>query len=391
MRPALSLAALAVLSFAPAAGAQSILASSGLGVPLAPVDARAHALGGIGIGLFGPNPSLANPAELAGFPYRGVAASVQSSARSIDFGGQSADAGANRFPLVSVIYPVGARTVLGIGYGGFLDQSWAVATDGFEVIGSDSVAVRDIVESNGGLAQFHFGASYSFSPALAVGVAAGVYTGGLTRLVSRSFTDSDFNEIGDFEQRFQWSQRAPFVSAGFRWDPGSIFRLAGSVTWAGTLDVEADDRSAAAQNLSVDLPLQVAFGASAALTPQLTGNIAARWAGWSRAADGFDPAVAPDDTWEIGGGIEWGGATLGSRPLPIRLGYQRRQYPFRVRGELPTEWAASLGLGLHLARTEYGPLASVDATLDRGGREAAGAGIAEDFWRFTVSLSLFGR
>ncbi|MFW6201966.1 MAG: hypothetical protein ACOC8B_05270, partial [Gemmatimonadota bacterium] len=68
---------LAAALVASPAAAQSLFSSPGLGTPLSPVDARAQALGGIGVGLMGLNSSLVNPASVAGVAGRGAAVGMQ--------------------------------------------------------------------------------------------------------------------------------------------------------------------------------------------------------------------------------------------------------------------------------------------------------------------------
>ncbi|MFW6079474.1 MAG: hypothetical protein ACODAE_07635, partial [Gemmatimonadota bacterium] len=121
---------LSVTLVASPAAAQSLFSSPGLGTPLAPVDARAQALGGIGVGLMGLNASLVNPASVAGVAGRGAAVGMQPVARTLDVEGESDAVGGTRFPLVHVVYPTGSGMTAGIGYGGFLDQSWSVVTEG---------------------------------------------------------------------------------------------------------------------------------------------------------------------------------------------------------------------------------------------------------------------
>lgn len=389
MSRALCIAVLSLCALAPTASAQSIFSARGLGVPVAPVDARAHALGGIGIGLLGRDPSLVNPAEIADYGLRGVVASLQSSSRTAEFGGQNGATTSNRFPLVRVIYPITSRWSGSMGYGGFLDQSWAVTSSSRELIGSDSITVRDALSADGGLAQFRVGLAYSFSPALAVGVDGGIYTGRLEERVSRAFEPTEAGSINGFQQRTVWGQRAPLISAGIRWDPASILRLAGSLTWAGNLKRTVEGNSGKDEHIG--MPLQVAAGASAILTPGLLGTVSTRWAGWSNAAAGFDQANAPRDTWEYGAGLEWTRMELGSTGVPIRFGYHSAQLPFQFQGVTPTEWAATFGVGLQFSQTVVGPLASLDATIDRGRRTAAGTGLNESFWRVTVGLGIFGR
>lgn len=377
--------AIALAAAAPPAAAQSIFASRGLGVPVPPVDARARALGGVGVALRSLNPSLVNPADVADYRYRGVAASLQSTDRAIEFDGAAAGAGANRFPLLRIIHPVGERFTFTAGYGAFLDQSWSAFADRTEVIGGDTVQVRDAIDASGGIAQLQAGVAFAPISALAIGVAAGLYTGGFDRNIARTFPDTSMNGIGAFNSRLSWAERAPFATAGFRWDLASVLRIGGSVTWAGTL--HADSTGGPARDFEIDLPLQFAGGASALLAPRLLAAVSGRWSGWSRAA--ADPAAA--DTWEVGGGIEWEGPSIGNRTLPLRAGYHYGQYPFRIDGATPAERTVAVGAGLHLAPTEAGPLAALDAALERGRRDVDGSSLAEDFWRFTVSLSVFGR
>jgi len=387
MRRSAFLAILAILTAGPSLQAQSIFSAGGFGVPVEPVDGRARALGGVGVGLLGRNPSLANPAELAPFQLRGLITSLQTTNRSIEFDGATDQVGGGRFPLLNVVYPLSQRVVGSIGYGGFLDQSWAAFSDSRQLIGSDSVLVRDEIDARGGIAQFRIGASYAVSPQLALGLAGGLYTGSLERVVTRNF-GGELPGAGEFLQAEEWSQRAPFATLGIVWDPSRAARVGAAVTFAGELrgDGERD-----AEDFAFDLPIQFSAGASGVLAPRLSGNLAARWAGWSAGRNPFAPSEEPVDVWALGAGLEWEGASLAGRPLPIRFGYQRSRLPFPFRGETPTEWAGSLGMGLVLATSDIGPLATFDAGIERGSRSAPAAGLTENFWRFTTSLSVFGR
>ena len=396
MRRSWLLALVAVVGTAPAAAAQSLFAARGLGVPVAPVDGRVRALGGIGVGLLGLNTSLVNPAEVAGVGGRGVSAAFQPSGRSVELDGARDDVGATRFPLLHVIYPVSDRLVATLGYGGYLDQSWGVVMQRNEVVGGDTVLVRDVLESNGGLSQFRVGFAYSLTPTLAVGAAAGLYGGSVERVITRTFPDTVLGPVSGFQRRVRWSERAPLLSAGIRWDPIPILRFGGSLTWAGRLDLERrDDDGDGAGDESTRLPLQAAAGASAYLGPRVIATVGAAWAGWNVAGvagPGLDGTVeSAGDTWDFGGGIEWAGPTAGNREFPIRLGFHYGQLPFTLRGSRPTEWSASLGLGLRVAPSEYGPIASADLAFERGSRgDVETTGLAEQFWRVTLSLSLFG-
>src|SRR5690606_793959 len=103
---------------------------------------------------------------------------------------RSANVGGTRFPLLQVMHPFGDRLTLSLGYGGFLDQSWAVVSEGAAVIDGKTITTRDQVESSGGIAQARLGAAYWLAPSLSVGVAAGLYTGRVDRSVTRMFPDT---------------------------------------------------------------------------------------------------------------------------------------------------------------------------------------------------------
>jgi hypothetical protein len=381
-------AALALGTVASPVAAQSLFATRGLGIPLAPTDARAQALGGIGAGLFDLTTSLANPADVAGIARRGISATYQPISRSVDVGGETDDASATRFPLVNVLFPFRQRWVLSLAYGGFLDQSWAVETEGEQIFGTDTLLVRDRLESTGGISQIRLGLAYVLTETVALGAAVGLYTGEGQRTVSRTFPDSA-SGLQPFFDRSVTAYRAPALTLGARWHPVDAVRVSGAVTVAGKLKIEEDSTDAERE---VDMPLQLVGGASVAIAPRLTATAGARWTGFSAtgAAGGVDEGA--DDALELGGGLEWEGARVGQRTFPIRVGARYAQLPFRVNGEQPNEISGALGLGARLALTDAGPLALVDATVERGRRgDLETHGLEESFWRLSLSLTLFGR
>jgi hypothetical protein len=391
-------AALAAAAIVSPAHAQSLFSTRGLGVPLPPVDARARALGGIGVGLLGLNTSLVNPAETAGIGRRGVSAALQPSSGSAEIAGASGDASASRFPMVRILYPISSRAVFSLGYGGVLEQSWVIASEGSETIGDEDVPTRDVVRSTGGVAQLTAGVSYRITPALAVGLAGGLYTGSLLRTISREFLESDLDIVLDpFQTRLRWEYSGPVGVIGLLWDPDPALRIGGSVTLANELEVTA--KEGVAQNETVKMPLRGTFGASALLSADLLASAGAEWAGRS----GSELPVVTDgtslrrDTWRYGGGLEYQGLGTATRTFPVRLGGSFTQLPYYNVGEEPgEEWTVGGGIGFRLAGDDLGPLAVADIGVERGGRSGLAStdlpdGLTESFWRFTFSLSLFGR
>ncbi len=391
--------ALLLLGFAAssAAEAQSLFATRGLGMPVAAVDARGRALGGVGIGIAGLSTSLINPADVAGISRSGVTAALQPTSGSIDVDGEQGDLGGARFPLARVLFPLSSRLVATIGYGGVLEQSFGVRSEGVEVIGGDTVAVTDEVESNGGLAEVGLGFAWLARPNLALGVSAGLYAGNQRRTAVRMFADT-LSDFDPFREEFVWDYRAPFLRLGVRWDPAALVRLGASVTFADVLDVEGgNDRS---PNAIAPLPLRVAFGASGFLSPELLLSVGAErvlQGGDGNVFEGDAASAIARDTWRVGGGVEFGGLGSGASTWPLRLGASWAQFPYHGVDESPvTEWNAAAGIGFRLAGDPSDPLAVLDATIERGGRKGLEStrnpsGLQERYWRMTISLSLFGR
>ncbi len=399
-----ALAALLPALLAAPLQAQSLLSTSGLGVPTPPLDARARALGGVPTGLFGFALSLGNPADAAGILYRGGMASLQPFSRTDEIGGERATTSGARFPLLRVLYPAG-RFVASLGYGGFLDQSWAVTTSGTERFGNDSASVTDVVRSAGGISQLQLGTSYYVSSHLALGAAVGLYTGNTVRQVTRTFPDSASANFLGFSSRTQWGFHGPLASVGARADIAGVLRLAGAATWSGTL--RADSSAGGASPRAYKLPLQAELGASAILAPKLTLSAGGSWAGWSRTEFGATGAgncgplgsclaapVFSRDTWAVGAGMEYGGTHAGIRTFPFRAGFHYAQLPFYGSGDvLPSEKSLSLGAGMRVGGSEDSPGAQLDAAIERGSRTGGPSTgpLSESFWRLTFSLAVFGR
>lgn len=396
MRPQL-LVMIALLLGTSGVQAQSLFGTRGLGVPLDAVDPRSRALGNVGLGLLGLNASMANPAELGGILRRGVFASLQPFYGAEELAGAEDNVAGSRFPLIQLMYPARQRLVLALGFGGVLEQTWSVFTDNSEIIGNDTLDTRDRVSASGAISQVRLSAAYELTADLSVGLAVGIYAGGLERAVDRTFADS---LLRSFTTRRNWDYRGPLVSAGVRFDPSATTRLSGAVTWSGELDARQRDETGS--DYSYDMPLRVALGASTLITPRLLVTASGQWSSWSDDGNYAAPGspvgtnVSARTTLEVGGGLEWEQLRSGGRVFPLRAGFRYAQLPFFLPGdETANEIAGSLGVGLRLASDQFGPLAVGDIAVERGKRSgwegAVTGGLTENFWRIGVSIALFGR
>jgi hypothetical protein len=385
----LATAALLLLAGAAPAAGQSLYNTRGLGVPAPAVDARAAALGGIGVGLIGFHTSMTNPAEMAGITRRGVSAVLQPVTTSAEADGTRDGTAGTRFPVLRLIYPVNERLVATLGYGSWLEQSWSVRTQSQQELGGQSITVTDRMQSVGGIAQLRLGAAYSLSPTLAVGAAAGLYTGNVERIASRGFAGDTAAQLSPFEQRLRWTYLAPLGSVGVRWDVAGIARVAASATVGGSVEAEAV-AGTAAEDRSYGAPMELAGGASARINPLFTANAGVVW---SRPPATAAPTVSRE-TLRVGGGLEYQGVRSGARTFPVRLGGRWEQLPYHLEGETPAEERSfGAGVGFRLG-DPANPSALADVALERARRSGLDGGavntLSEQLWRFTFSLSLFG-
>jgi hypothetical protein len=394
-RAAAVVAVLAVLA-APAV-AQSVTSVQGLGYPLVPTDARADAMGGLGIGLQGFSPTLLNPASAAGVQGRGAVVSVAAVEQAASLGDASDNYGATRFPLIQVLYPM-RGVVFTAGYGGYLDQSWAVVREATEMTGGQTFTYRDFVRSTGGIGELQVGLAVPIGDRLALGAALGTHTGSQRVLHQRTFDSTSLGTLQPFSVTRAARYSGPLARIGARWDPIDVLRLAASVKWAASL--QADSTEGRVQDREVDLPLEVAGGVSAYLSPNLLASVSGRWTDWSTTGE-VGGAVAPGiqtsegrETWEVGGGLEYDNpARRAARSFPVRLGFQYRQLPFTFVEEAPTEWWAGGGIGMRVGPDTETPVIRVDLTVQRGERSTPAGTLGElteSAWRVALSLSIFG-
>ena len=369
------------------ASAQSLFASRGLGIVVAPTDARGAALGGLGLALPGPSSALINPADAGDANRRGVIIAIQPSTTELETEAGSDAVSATRFPLVQLLLPIGNRTVVTAGYGSFLDQNWGVTSNTLTPLGDDTVTAIDRVTSTGGIAQGRAGVAYELTDDVTLGAAVGLLTGSTTRTAIRGFVDDDIG-LSPFSTETKTTYSAPLAAFGARAALGSSVLVSAGVTWIGDMNAtegSGDDET----ETDISMPLQVAGGVSARLLDDLLVVAATRWTGWS--ASEVEGATS-DDVMEIGGGVEWSGITSARRTFPVRLGARWGGQPFSFGDEAPSESAYSFGLGARLAGSEEIPAALVDFAIERGSRgDVADNGIGETFWRATVSVSLFSQ
>jgi hypothetical protein len=216
-------------------------------------------------------------------------------------------------------------------------------------------------------------------------------TGNLDRSLTRTFSDTTAT-LDNFSSRLRWEYTGALGALGAAWQPMPGLRVGASL--ALTTDIDADSAAGPAESRSYGSAMTAAAGASGQVTPDFMVAVGVTRQRFPEIESG---AEAARETWSFGGGVEYSGLRSGRRAFPIRIGGRVQELPYHGVGEEPAkEVSAGFGLGFRLAADAAGPLAVLDTGLERARRtglagSAVPGGIEETMWRWTFSLSLYGR
>lgn len=381
----LVLFALLAAAAAPAR-AQSLFNSAGLGLPVDALDARARALGSLGIGL--PEASLLPSDPAAAGRYRaatGLMVGQPSWAEYSAGAGASGDFQGNRFPLMGVAYPIFSGT-MSVQIGGVLDQTFLSETAGTVDLGATgTIDVVDVFEQDGAVSTLNVGYARFFGPRTSAGVVVGRYVGSLVRTVTRDYAPAA--GVEDYVERGKWSYSGFAFTGGLSSELTTGVRVSASVQVPTSLEAEASAETDG-QDGSFDMPVEVKAGATAQLAPGLIVTASGVYADWSSVGDDLLEPASANGTTGFGVGVELSRARLFGRQAPLRFGFRRRGLPFAFGDDSASERIFSGGFGLDLNRTNEVLLAGADFALERGLR--SGGGVEERFWRLTLSIVLSG-
>ncbi len=374
------------------ATAQSVAAADGLGAVLAPLDARARALGSVGIGLRGDGLVPTDPAAVADLVIPSVTFTLQTSWVDVQEG-EGTDPGTfagTRFPVVGVAYPVIGVGVFSLGFSTVLDQEWRVAQERRVDLGGSGARARvtDRFSSEGGVGTVRVGFARRINRTLSLGATFGAYTGDVSRVFTRSFDSIDaVSAVPVFSVGGQWRYSGLVTSLGAAADFGEIFRVSASYGFGGSLGANPTDDTDGAEE-SFPMPDDLRLGASALLAPELSLSAGLQRSDWSGTGELYDEAEGHSVlTW--GTGLEFTGARLLGKASALRVGYRRGGLPFApVGSESPTESIWSGGIGLDLFQVGPTVVAASDFTLERGSRTVGS--LSEEYWRFALSVRVSG-
>ncbi|MBK5098355.1 MAG: hypothetical protein JJE01_11270, partial [Gemmatimonadetes bacterium] len=235
------LAAMLVLVLAPALAAQMPATGLGLGYPVPPLDARAAALGGTGLGLLGGSLSGRNPADLRGFRRPTLGLTYAPEAIGVETPGGSQTTGRSRVAIVQAAVPIRSWTV-GLGFASGLDQDWGVRLQDTLRSSFGTYPYYERREHDGGVSAVTLAVAREIGR-FSLGIDGSVLTGSLRQSFSRDFEpalEDPKNTIGiaGGEARFSWSGFR--IRGGAGTQLGSRVRLSGVIGWSTDLTATRD-------------------------------------------------------------------------------------------------------------------------------------------------------
>ena len=383
----LALAALVLPGFAVA---QTPATALGLGYPAPPLDGRAAALGGTGLGLYGGSFSSRNPADLILFNAHALGATLAPESGTLEVPGESGQAfGRSRFVLAQGVLPV-RNWRFGLNVNSELDQDWDVLFSDTLETGFGDYPYTESRQHDGGVSSVGVGVAYRFG-SFGVGVEGSALTGNLRQVFTRRFDPAigdPQNQIGSALGDSRWAWSGWRFRGGVTGELGRRVMLSASVTTYTELSAKKDTFGIAIGTQKWDMPVEVAVGGSALITQRLMLALAGGWKGWSATEFRITDNESADVKW-FGGGLEYVGVRLLGMPTPLRAGYRYTDLPFYSSGfEQLSEQAFTFGAGVRIA----GGRALLDFGVEIGSRgDAQTTGTEENFQRISLSLGINSR
>jgi hypothetical protein len=365
--------------------AQAPVTSLGLGYPVVPLDARAAAMGGTGLGLMGGTLSGRNPADLRGFSRPSLGITYAPEAVDVKSPGTSQTTGRSRLAIVQAVVPLRSWTV-GMSFASGLDQDWSVSLQDTLESSYGDFPYDERREHDGGVSMVTLGVARQIDR-FSVGIDGTLLTGSLRQTFFRRFDVAVDDpgravEVASGEARFSWS--------GLRLRGGLATAIGSRVRVSGQIGISTDlkatrDTIGDAETYEFAMPLEWSVGGSARLAENLLASAAVGFADWSATAADLEGGAASDVLW-YGAGLEYVGLEVFGAMMPLRAGFRRTDLPFHNPAEEPlSETAGTFGIGMEIG----GGRAAFDVALEFGTRgDLEASGLEEGFRRFSLSMAL---
>ena len=211
--------------------AQSFFSSAGLGLPIEAVDARARALGNVGLGLSGGTLLPSDPAAAARLRLpTGVLVAQPSWADASD-GAQNSYFRGTRFPLLAAAYP-GFGGIFSVQFASIIDQDFVGERESTVMLGGTPVVARDLFQQNGSVSSMNVGYARMLTEETSVGLSVGRYTGTFGRTFSRTVESGVGGAVQDYVSIGSWAYSGYLVTGGVATRLVDLVNVSASATWS---------------------------------------------------------------------------------------------------------------------------------------------------------------
>ncbi len=361
----------------PLAAQASVYGVLGVGFPGRPASVRNRALGG-GLGLLDPRSAL-NPAAIAFNGRLTVSGTTETTSRRYEVSGVTAEGLRDtRFPIAMIAGRIQNSPIsFGVSYALYAERSFDIETADTVTLRGTEVLVSDRLRSDGGITDVRFGLAWAVSERLQVGGAFHLLSGSTRERLQREFDSPDYASV---TQRGDVDYSGTGISVGVVVTPSRRVRFGLAARRDGRLDVS--DPLLPVPELQ--LPWTLSAGLTYAPLRVVRWSASASWRSWGGAASDPSTGLIHEvfDTWEVGTGLEVGGADVGVSRLPLRVGVRYAQLPFSPTTDQIREINLSAGTALSFAANR----AIIDLAIERAIRDGGGA--IERAWQVSVGLTV---
>ncbi len=361
-----------------AAAQSSVFDVRALGIPQAPLSARALGMDGSGSLLDGM--SGTNPAAITSIIGLTAGFNVFQNWRTSTTPGGTGTGSDAGMPFITVVNRIKETPFYISGsFGSYTDRDFGFVTTDSTPVNGEPVGYRDSLESRGGTSDFRLTLGYRKGNKLALGFGFHFLTGSNRFFLSRIFADSLFAPV---RQRSELAYNAVGVSLGAVYHPLEPLLLTAVVRGEGSMNVDRDS----VQAYSYPLPWAFAGGAQYQLKKRGTISAQVTYTGWAVANDELlaNGGTGSENTFEAAFGAELYTSKEQPGKLPLRVGVRTRTLPFPpTTGVQPSEFSVAAGTGARMAKGH----AAVDVALQRLWRKDD-AGFSEDAWVLSLGIIL---
>ncbi|MBN2288582.1 MAG: hypothetical protein JXQ83_04565, partial [Candidatus Glassbacteria bacterium] len=332
--------------------------------------------------------SFTNPARTVNFRRSGFNGVLAQDYRTLEGPSSTDKLRSTEFLAFRGVFPTVKQFVVSWGIFQARDMEWVV-DDQVELPYLDGELKRSFA-SDGGLYVSRIGVARSVAPHLAVGMGLDWMIGRTRQSRTLDFGTSSYL-AGSELYSYRYSCFRPTIGllAGYR-----HFSLGLSLSVPKTCDIKKQVTFSsgylATETVELDYPALWRIGAAVNLTPRSLVVADLEYEGWGGLKQTLEPRLSPADQWRFCLGYELLPSTAEQRrfyrKVPLRVGYSRTSYPFRIDGEPVYEQFFTFGTGVYFG--QGGGL--VDIACEIGKRRAVAGGYPEEgLFRLVVSLSAF--